>query len=84
MLRVSHPRLMRFFFSLHSPIPEWDLQRICNGLATELKRSCFESEELRVKSEKSEFVPLAMGRAPKGILRIFSARLPLVAFDWKT
>ena len=42
------------------------------------------SEELRVKSEKFEFVPLAMCRAPNGILRLFSARLPLVAFDWKT
>ena len=41
---------------------EWDLQRNCNGVAS------------RVKSEKFEFVPLVMGRTPKGILRIFSAR----------
>jgi len=39
-----------------------DLVGICNGVAS------------RVKSEKIEFVPLAMGRAPNGILRIFSAR----------
>ena len=45
-------------------LPEWDLNGTCNGLA----------RELRVKSEKFELVPLAMGRAPNGILRIFSAR----------
>ena len=50
--------------ALQSPIPEWDLQRIWYGLAAELQGS----EELRVKSEKFELVPLAMGRAPIGIL----------------
>ena len=40
-----------------SPIQKWDLQRICYGFAAKLG----ESEELRVKSEEFELVPLALG-----------------------
>jgi len=66
--------------ALQSPIPEWDLQRIWYGLAAELQGS----EELRVKSEKFELVPLAMAVRRMAFFTFDCSLIPLVAFDWKT
>jgi hypothetical protein len=56
---------------------EWDLQRICYGLARDLQ----ESEELRVKSEKFELVPLALAMYRMVFFALRSSVVfPLVAF----